>query len=67
MDFSIFLKILSIQITFHQWLNVKTNPRELCRLENVEMLSVTSCVERRRCRCGLSCFKFQTIRYPCFG
>ena len=32
---------------------------ELRRLENVEMLSVTSCVERRR----LSCFKFQIIHY----
>ena len=34
---------------------------ELRRLENVEMLSVTPCVERRRCRCGFSCFEFQTI------
>ena len=31
------------------------------------MFSVTSCVERRRCRCGFSCFKFQTIHYLCFG
>ena len=25
---------------------------ELRRLENIEILSVTSCLERRRCRCG---------------
>ena len=35
-------------------------------LENVEMLSVMSCVERRRCFCGFSCFKFQNICHLCF-
>ena len=31
----------------------------LRRLANVEMFSVMSCVERRRCRCGFSCLKFK--------
>ena len=36
------------------------NFTELRCLENVEMLSVTSCVERLRCCRGFYCFKFQT-------
>ena len=66
MTFSNFLKLLSIKRTCHLWLNVTVNPARglpslqftsSCEGWNYEMFSVTSCVERRRCRCSFSCFK----------
>ena len=39
----------------------------LRRLANVEMFSVTLCVERKLWQCcGFSCFKFHTIRHFVF-
>ena len=66
MTFSSFWKLLSIKRTCHLWLNVTVNPARglpslqftsSCEGWNYEMFSVTSCVERRRCRCSFSCFK----------
>ena len=48
MTFSSFLKFLSYQITSNKW-----HLYSLCRLASVEILSVMSWVERRRCRRGL--------------
>ena len=74
MAFPSFLKLLSIQRTCHQWLNVTPIPTrfdiftEQRRLENVEMLSVTPLERTATLSLQFSLvFKFQTIRHLCFG